>query len=66
MTTYRISWRPGNAQDGYFHMIDASTEGDAVWTVATSVVPHDGPPPVLVECAEIDPESGRPVRPPAP
>ncbi len=69
MTTYRISWRPGNAQDGYWHQIEADSEGDAAWTVATTVaagLDSQGAPPVLVESAEIDPESGKPVRPAAP
>ncbi len=67
MTIYRISWRPGNAQDGYWHEIDAASEGDAAWSVATTVAAgQGGAPPVLVEAAEIDPQSGKPVRPPAP
>lgn len=69
MTLYRISWRPGNSQDGYFHQVEADTEGDAAWFVATSVIPAGADVqarPVLVECAEIDLQSGKPVRPPAP
>ncbi len=68
MTLYRISWKPGNAQNGYWHEVSADSEADAAWFVATTVaLPADSTvgPPVLVDCAELDPQSGKPVRPQA-
>ncbi len=68
MTTYRITWKQGSAQNGYFTEIDAGTEADAAWYVATTVLPATDPqhgPVQLVDCAEIDPQSGKPVRPEA-
>lgn len=68
MTVYRITWKPGQAQSGYFHEVDAPSAVDAAWYVATTLAPpadgqHD--PAVLVDAAEIDPQSGKPVRPEA-
>ncbi len=67
MTTHRISWREGNAQSGYFAEVDADTAAEAAWFVATTIAhPGDGhAPPQLVDAAEIDPQSGKPVRPEA-
>ncbi len=66
MTTYRVSWKPGNAQHGSWHEVTVDTAAEAAWYVATTVaLPSDGTmgPPVLVDCAELDPQSGKPVRP---
>lgn len=68
MTVYRVTWKPGNAQNGYFHEVAADTAADATWYVATTVaLPADSTadPPVLVDCTELDPQSGKPVRPEA-
>ncbi len=68
-TVYRVTWKPGDlAQNGYFHEVTAETAADAAWYVATTVaLPSDSTigSPVLVDCAELDPQSGKPVRPAA-
>ncbi len=67
MTTHRITWREGQAQSGYFAEVESETLADAAWFVATTIArtAPDGShaAPVLVDAAEIDPESGKPVRP---
>ena len=66
MTVHRITWREGSAQSGYFAEVEADTLAEAAWFVATTIArPGAGQSdaPQLADAAELDPQSGKPVRP---
>lgn len=55
MTNYRIAWHNGNDQAGYWAVIDAPTEAEAAFLVASHVIePQTPPAAVFVECVNLD------------